>query len=212
MLKPRFVEREVSGHSSFLQQSARAPNDESVGVLLAPDGIPYRIVPMRHGVHDSLVDRNERELRQLLEPAFRSSLQVGLEEPGFFQEGTKIPNLFGDRTIKGFVEAGRRPALLTIQRNIEAKHADVCLRQLALRTRVEEQSSGIREAPVAGHGSDVAEQIMNRPFVRGGVEKHLPEFFDDTGVELALDIFRAWRPFEVDDALVPLDLFPLQAR
>ena len=42
-------------------------------------------------------------------------------------------------------------------------------------------------------------------------ETPLPEFFDDASVELVFDIGGAWRAFEVDDALVPLDLFPVQA-
>ena len=100
----------------------------------------------------------------------------------------------------------------TIQRHVEAKHTDMRFRQFALRVRAEEQDSGICESLVAGNGTDVAEQIMNRPFVRSRVEKHLPEFFDDAGIEVLFGICRAWRPFEVDDALVPLDLFPLQSR
>ena len=87
--------------------------------------IAYRVIAMRHGIHDCFVDRDGRELRQFLESAFRSSYQIGLEESGLLQKGTEIPYLFGDRPIKRSVEAGRGPVLPTIQRHVEAKHTDM---------------------------------------------------------------------------------------
>ena len=76
---------------------------------------------------------------------------------------------------------------------------------------MEEQNSGIREPPVAGNGPDVAEQSVSRPLVRGCIQKHPPEFFDDASVEIVFDVYRAGRAFEVDDTLVPFDLFPVWA-
>ena len=111
VFQSRFVEREVRGHRSSLQERARTLNDKAVGILFAPDGIAYRVVAMRHGIHDGLVDSDGRKFRQLLEPAFRPSLQIGLEESGLLKEGSKVPYLLGNRPIEGSVEAGGRPVL-----------------------------------------------------------------------------------------------------
>ena len=211
VFKPRLVERKMSRHPSFLQERAGTPDDQAVGILFAPDGIADCVVAMRCRVHDCLVNRNGRKLRQLLEPALGPSFQIGLEESGLLQKGTKIPYLLGDRSIEGSIEAGRRPVLLAVKRNIEAKNPDMCLRQLALGVRPEEQDPGIREPPVAGHRADLAEQVMIRPFVGCRIEIHLPEFLHDTAVQVVFVIFRARRPFEVHDALVALELLPLLA-
>ena len=72
-----------------------------------------------------------------------------------------------------------------IQRNIETNDANMCLRQLALRVRAEEQDSGIRESPVAGHGPDVAEQIMSRPVAS-------PRPLSVVIVELLVRVARRW--------------------
>ncbi len=97
----------------LLPNPPRILDDEGVRVVFAVGGVLRVVVPVRHGVDDSLIDRNGGKFRLLRKTAIGLPVLQPLEERGFPEERASGPNLLRHRPPKVLVEGGR-PTMLVL--------------------------------------------------------------------------------------------------
>src|ERR1700730_11567329 len=100
MLELELIEREMLWNSVVLPKDARAAHDECISIFLASDRYLNRVVAVRYGIDDGLIDRDRGILGLIGKAASRIAPQKGLEEGRLAHESPEIPDLLADRSSK----------------------------------------------------------------------------------------------------------------